>query len=347
MNNSGKSEKRRFTLLFIFSVLLTLLATAAIEVVLWFILLRVGVFKLIDDNPALYIALMFIAGSVIIGSFVSIIFSRFILKPINILVDGINNLAKGKYDTRVEIGKNRVAKSLGESFNILANELQNTEMLRSDFTNNFSHEFKTPIVSVYGFAKILNKGNVPEEKQKEYLNIIEKESERLSSMATNVLNLTKLENQNILSSKNKFNLSEQIRTCFLLLEKKWTAKNLNPVLDFGEYMINANEEMLKQVWINLIDNAVKFATPDTDLEITIAEADGTLSVTVSDFGKEIPEDQLDKIFNKFYQTDSSHATEGNGIGLSIVKKVVTLHDGTVTAQSANGKTAFTVKLKTI
>ena len=345
MKNLDDNQKRgRVSVLFVLSVFLTLVATALIEVVVWFILLQVGVFENIDTNPAFYIALMFIAGSIIIGLFMSFIFSRFVAKPANTLITGINDLADGKYGTRIDLGKNHVVKKLNESFNALANELQNTEMLRSDFTNNFSHEFKTPIVSIYGFAKILNKGGVSPEKQAEYLGIIETEAERLATMATNILNLTRVESQTIISGKTRFNLSEQIRKCVLLLEKKWTNKKLSPDLDFDEIYILADKELLKQVWINILDNAIKFAKGGTNLTIGIKAENKTVAVSITDYGKEIPQDQIKKIYDKFYQTDKSRSIEGNGIGLSIVKRVVTLHNGTVQAVSENGKTTFTVTL---
>lgn len=131
-------------------------------------------------------------------------------------------------------------------------------MLRSDFINNFSHEFKTPIVSIAGFAKLLRRGNLTDEQKEEYLEVIEEESLRLSAMANNVLNLTRVENQTILTEVTRFNLSEQIRGAVLLLAEKWTPKNLYMDMQFGEHMICANEELLKQVWINLLDNAIKF-----------------------------------------------------------------------------------------
>lgn len=141
----------------------------------------------------------------------------------------------------------------------MAEELENTQMLRSDFINNFSHEFKTPIVSIAGFAKLLRRGNLTDAQKEEYLAIIEEESLRLAAMATNVMNLTKVENQTILTDLTTFNLSEQIRACVLLLEEKWSRKELDLDLEFPEYTIRANEELLKQVWINLLDNAIKYS----------------------------------------------------------------------------------------
>ena len=167
---------------------------------------------------------------------------------------------------------------------------------------------------------------------------------RLSAMATNVLNLTKVENQTILTGVSLFNLSEQIRNCVLLLEHKWSKKNITPELDFGEYYINGNEEMMKQVWLNLVDNAVKYGDEGTAMRIDITETESSIFVSVSDTGVEIPPESKDKIFRKFYQVDESHSSEGNGLGLAIVKGIVKLHNGDVTVLSGNNKTVFTVSL---
>jgi len=166
----------------------------------------------------------------------------------------------------------------------------------------------------------------------------------LSTMASNVLQLTKVENQTILTDVSKFNLSEQIRSSVLLLEEKWTSKNIDLQLDFDEYTIEANEELLKQVWINLIDNAVKFVPINGTVILEIIDDGELFTVNISNTGSEIPEDKRERIFNKFYQVDESHATQGNGIGLAIVKRIVELHNGSITVKSENNLITFSVVL---
>lgn len=260
----------------------------------------------------------------------------------------MNRLASGDFQARLKFGRlltsHPAFAELTDSFNKMAEELGNTEMLRNDFINNFSHEFKTPIVSVAGFAKVLKRGGLTPEQQAEYLNIIEAESLRLSYMATNVLNLTRIENQSILTNVSRFNLSEQIRSCILLLEHKWAPKELEWKLDFGEHEICGNEELLKQVWINLIDNAVKFSAHGDIVEIRLAQKEQEIRVSVINSGPEIPAEAREKIFNKFYQADESHSSEGNGVGLAIVKRVAQLHGGRALVRSQGGITEFTVEL---
>jgi signal transduction histidine kinase len=261
----------------------------------------------------------------------------------------MNRLASGDFKTRLSygepLGNHPTVREITDSFNRMAEELEHTEMLRSDFVNNFSHEFKTPIVSIAGFTKLLKKGNLTEEEKAEYLDIIEEEALRLSAMATNVLNMTKVENQTILTDTNEYNLSEQIRSCVLLLEKRWTDKNIEFSLEFDEEEICANEELLKQVWLNLIDNAIKYSPEYGFITIRIRKDDEDwYRVTVGNSGAEIPEDKQKKIFEKFYQVDESHSSEGNGIGLAIVKRIIELHGGKVSVECAHGITTFLVKI---
>ncbi|MBR4256794.1 MAG: HAMP domain-containing histidine kinase [Clostridia bacterium] len=344
-------RKYRFSLALMFSgiVLAVLLLTSVIVAVVVFYLVYRGTLKIGDNELDFgsFILVMTLLnlgiGFVIYGST-----SRFSLIPINRILNAINKVAAGDYTARVTF-KNPFAKipTINEytnSFNAMASQLEMNKVVHTDFINNFSHEFKTPIVSIAGFAKLLRREDLPEEKRKEYLQIIEEESVRLAQMAENVLNLTKVENQTVLSDVSEFNLSEQIRNSFLVLEAKWVKKNLEPVLLFDEYDVQANEELLMQVWINLIDNAIKFAYEKSEIQVSIDKKTNGYEIKVSNFGDTIPEESLGRIYDRFYQADSSHSTEGNGVGLAVVKKIVDLHKGEINVRSENNTTVFTVFL---
>lgn len=304
------------------------------------------------NNPGpLQVLLLMCLVSALMGLIAAFTLSRIPLKPVNHLIAQIDRLASGDFTARLRfsppIEHTPTFQELSDSFNKMANELEHTEMLRSDFINNFSHEFKTPIVSITGFAKLLKKGNLSEAQKREYLDIIEAESLRLSNMATNVLNLTQVENLSILTNISAFNLSEQLRSCILLFESKWEQKGISFDIDFDEYEILANEELLKQVWINLLDNALKFSPPGGRIQLRIQEHKDKLTVAISNTGLAIPPESQNKIFNKFYQADESHSAEGNGIGLAIVKKVMELHHGSIFVQSEKDYTTFIAKLPKI
>lgn len=354
MKDRVKKEKRRInialTILFAIVIFCTVVVAVILSGIALYLLIHFQIIEAKGDYLTDVRHIIWYMGfiCVVVGSVLTMLTTTILLHPLQRMIRRIRNLSAGEFKTRLYFGnplkKHPTFAALSESFNILAEELENTEMLRSDFVNNFSHEFKTPIISIAGFAKLLKRGNLSEKQKREYIDIIEEESLRLSYMATNVLNLTKVENQTILTDVTTYNLSEQIRSCILLLENRWMKKRLEFSLDFEEYEIQANEELLKQVFINLIDNAVKFSPEQGLIVIKIEEQGAGYIISISNSGEEIPKESLGKIFNKFYQADESHASEGNGVGLAIVKKIVELHKGDVSVECENGTITFKIQL---
>ncbi len=277
---------------------------------------------------------------------ISVSLSRSKLRPMNDLIGAMDQVAHGDFSVRVE--REGVPGTMGDvidSFNCMAGELGGIEMFRKDFINNFSHEFKTPIVSIRGFAKQLERDDLTDEQRREYAHIIVTESERLANMSSNILLLTKLENQQIITNKSEYQLDEQLRNCILLLEKQWSAKEIELVLNLDEVAYVGDEEMMSHVWVNLINNAIKFSPNGSALELSCSKEDGQILVVIRDHGEGMTAETQKRIFEKFYQGDSAHATEGNGLGLSLVKRIVDLCGGKIDVESALGKgTAFTVHL---
>lgn len=311
-----------------------------------YLLIRLGA---MGERPtAEQTILVFGAISLPTGLLVSFAISRVLLKPINTLISRMNALAEGDYAVRIHPGPfwRRLSpiREVSDSFDRLAQELEGTQMLHRDLINDFSHEFKTPIMSIAGFAQILRSGTATPAQQREYLDIIERESLRLSQMATSVMALTRVESHSVLTDVEEYDLSEQIRSCILLLQPKWEEKQIEFSLDLPDRKIRANEELMKQVWIDLLDNAVKFSEGSGRIWVTIGREKEQVTVAIRNQGPQIPPGKQDKIFRKFYQADESHAAEGNGIGLAIVKRVVDLHGGQVAAASREGSTTFTVTL---
>ena len=286
--------------------------------------------------------------SAVVGAGLTLLLSRIPLKPIRDLIEAINQLADGNFKVRIHLDLNREFERLSESFNRMAQELENTELLRSDFINNFSHEFKTPIVSLRGFAKILKNDSLTKEERDEYLDIIISESNRLSQLSTNVLNLSKIEKMSILSDMESFDLSEEVRQSVLLLESKWQKKNLELFIDMDELEYHGNKALLNQVWINLIDNAIKFSPQNGKIKLKLHRKKDQVVFQILDNGCGMDEETKNHIFDRFYQGDSSHTAEGNGIGLTVVEKIVHLHKGQISVVSEAGiGTTFTVNLPII
>ncbi len=330
--------------------LLTLFITAILALTFLIVMLvmlvlsALNVIQLPEYSNFAVPTFVWIIACLVIGVVTTALVSHVPLRPLQRLMDGMNRLAQGDYSTRLIDHHSSIGARIADSFNTMATELESTEMLRADFVNNFSHEFKTPIVSILGFAKLLKRADLPPEKREEYLDIILSEATRLTDMSENALNLAKIEKQAILTDVHSFNLSEQIRTCILLLQKKWEGKQQEISFDEYEYHCLGNEEMLKQVWINLLDNAIKFTQEGGCIRVTMEQHQDALSVSVFSPGEPVDQETRKRIFEKFYQGDTSHATEGTGLGLAIVQRIVQLHKGTVAASYQDGCNVFTVTL---
>lgn len=341
----NKKPLRTISLIFTVSIFLIMLTIMSLQGLLmyayWRFWLQVNV-----PVPQLWRPIPLLAVlSAFVGTGLAILVSRIPLKPIRLLIEAINQLAQGNFHVRIHLDTTEEFVRLSESFNRMAQELENTELLRSDFINNFSHEFKTPIVSLRGFAKLLKSPDLTPTERNEYLDIIIHESNRLAQLSSNVLNLSKIENLSILSDMKSFNLSEEIRQSVLLLESKWQKKELSLIIDMDELDYYGNKSLLNQVWINLIDNAIKFSPEKGKIRLKLQKQMDKMVFQIMDNGCGMSRETEERIFERFYQGDTSHTEEGNGLGLTVVKKIVELHGGRITVRSEDGfGSTFTVIL---
>ena len=280
----------------------------------------------------------------------SIVINRNVFTPLRKLTRLTEQVAKGNYDVSVDGITNIFTEksdlgNLVNAFEDMTHELSSTEIFRNDFIHNFSHEFKTPIISIRGFARQLYKGNLTPEQQNEFAKIIMDESEHLANMSSNVLLLSKLESQEIVSDKEVFSLDEQLRTCMLMMEEQWSEKNLTIDMDLDEIEYYQNKDLLYHVWMNLFSNAVKFTKENGTINVQCHTASDAVFVVVSDNGIGMNEETKKHIFDKFYQGDTSHATAGNGLGLSLVKRIIEMMGGRISVESNLGKgSTFIVSL---
>ena len=289
--------------------------------------------------------LLLLIVSLFSGLILTAVINRILLRPMATLAAAINQLGKGNFKTRIHLDSLKELSNISNSFNSMAEELENTEILRTDFINNFSHEFKTPLSSLKGFAKLLKDPDLTKEERDEYLDIIIQEAGRLSTLSGNILNLSKVEKMTIITEQKTFNLAEQIRRSILLLEPKWSKKDLSLDIDLEEISFTSNPDLLNQVWVNLLDNSIKFSPEGASLSVRLFRSKGGICFRLEDHGCGIPEESLYHIFDKFYQADTSHTMEGNGIGLAIVKRILTLCGGSIEVDSRPGEgTAVAVRL---
>lgn len=332
-----------FLVLFVFFILLV---SGIVSGAISFAMLRSGIMPPLEATRFPVVFVFVIIFSLGIGTLMAMIGGTRELKPLRQLIAATREVAAGNFDVKVNINHGlRDFKILGDNFNEMTRELASIETLRNDFVGNISHEFKTPVVSIRGFAKLLKKGNLTEEQRDEYLDIIISESDRLTNLSSNVLLLSKLESSDQLVRKGAFSLDEQLRRTILLFETQLSAKQIELELNLNTADIVADEELLKHVWINLLSNAIKFSPEGGTISVEVGEACGQVEVSVADCGAGMDEDVRKHLFDKFYQGDPSRATEGNGLGLSLAQKIVELSDGEIAVESAPGKgTRFTITL---
>ena len=271
-------------------------------------------------------------------------------RPVKIITEATERIMQGDFSVRVEAmhgagmeGFNQIRTAI----NAMAKELSGTETLRTDFIANVSHELKTPLAVMGNYATMLQRPGITEEEKNEYARAIGDASRRLAQLITNILKLNKLENQQVFPKHTEFDLGEQLCQCLLQFEDAWERKDLQIETDIQEDVaIRSDEELLSLVWNNLFSNAMKFTPEGGTVGLGLREEGDWVVVTVSDTGCGMKPETGKHIFEKFYQGDTSHATQGNGLGLALVKRVVDILGGEIGVRSVYGQgSTFTVKIR--
>lgn len=306
---------------------------------LWFLLFKL---KFISTNPlGRHIPiLVFALGSLLLGTILAVYVGKLIIRPVQGICRAFDELSQGNFNVRVAEDEPLLEiREMAQQFNAMTYDLSHIETLRNDFVANISHEFKTPITAIEGYATLLQNHNLSTEKHDHYVERILENSRRLSSLSGNILLLSKLENQETVPTQTSYRLDEQIRKCILALENKWEPKEIEFDLDLPEIFYYGSLSLLDQVWLNLLDNAIKHSSHGGCIRISITEKNDSLVIVLSDQGCGMSEEIQKHIFEKFYQGDMSRKTEGNGLGLALVKRILDLCKGQITVTSFPGKGA--------
>ncbi|EFM11895.1 integral membrane sensor signal transduction histidine kinase [Paenibacillus curdlanolyticus YK9] len=275
--------------------------------------------------------------------------SRYVVRPVVKLTAATRRLAGGSYDIQLDVSRKDELGQLARDFENMAASLRQLDAMRQQFVGNVSHEIQSPLTTIQGFAQALQEGETPEADKRRYIQLIGEESRRLSSLSHQLLTLASLDNEGQQLKTAPYRLDEQLRQVLIMNERQWSAKSLELDLQLSEVIIDGNEGLLHQVWLNLITNAIKFSRAGGRLAVRLHEASGESVVTIEDQGAGISPEALPHIFDRFYKADAARSRAervgGSGLGLSIVHKIVLLHDGTVFAESEEGKwTRLTVRL---
>ena len=283
----------------------------------------------------------------LVGILVTSQLFKYFFNPIKKLRGAMDKVAEGDFSVRLEEkSSSKEILEIYTGFNLMAHELSSTEILQTDFVSNVSHEFKTPINAIEGYSTLLQDGENLSEDQKEYVDKILLNTQRLSSLVGSILLLSKLENQQIPTNQIEYRLDEQIRQSVVALESAWSQKDIELDVDLDRVSYLGNEQMMRHVWDNLISNAVKFSPQGGKVKLCLSQKARKLTFTVEDQGPGLSEEAQKHIFDKFYQGDSSHKQEGNGLGLALVKRILTIEKGQITAENIpDGGCRFTVTLR--
>jgi len=280
---------------------------------------------------ALITLAVFVGITIVIGT----IFISIYLRNIKALKNAMRQVASGNFDVKLKVDPHTEEGGLCSDFNKMADDLKRLESFKEEFIVNASHEFKTPLSTIRGYANLIAQGGLTEEEEKQYALCIDNEAEKLSKLTGNILKLSKLETQDIVFEMKTFDVAENIREAILSLQNQWEQKEIELDIDMQEGIeIVANEELLYQVWYNILDNAIKFSPEKSVIKVRAKEDDGKLKVCIRDNGPGMDEDTQKHLFDKFYQGDTSHHDEGNGLGLALVKKIVDFSEGHVWVESA-------------
>jgi len=283
----------------------------------------------------------------VIASICLIATSKPMVKRVLDLSLAAQEIARGNFNVRVsERDRYDEVYQLARDFNLMAEELRHNEYLRKDFISSVSHEMKTPLAVIGGYADLLKAPQLSDADRKEYVAVISREVARLRTMCGNMLNISRLNHCKILEGKSTYSLDEQLRQAILLLEAKWTEKDIAFDISLPEIQLFANEGLMQDVWINLLDNAIKFCNEDGRIGVHAGITSGnSVWVSIQDNGIGMSDENCKRIFEQFYQVEHSYSKEGAGLGLAIVKRIIELHNGNIRVVSRLGQgTTVTVKM---
>ena len=352
----SKKRKYKWTLRKYIAIvsILTFISSCIISTAITIGAIKIFYKEAITYEKLVLVCILILVLALIIAWFSLWVGAGHLTKPLIDVSNTVKQVAEGNFKvnikrrdtTKCEYEYINEVDELAKNVNKMVAELDGMDYMRKDFMSNVSHEIKTPIAAITGFTEILLDGSIDESERQEYLEVINKESIRISRLCENMLHMSRLDSQVIVANLQKIRLDEQLRKCIILLSEKWSDKEIDFSIDLEKVSIFSDYDMLQQVWINLIDNAIKYSGENCKIDISVKRLDDkSVKVSIRDNGIGIEEEKLHRIFDKFYQCEESHKKSGSGLGLSISKRIVELLNGTIECKSKKDSgTTFEVTL---
>ena len=340
----SKKRKYKWTLRKYIAIvsILTFISSCIISTAITIGAIKIFYKEAITYEKLVLVCILILVLALIIAWFSLWVGAGHLTKPLIDVSNTVKQVAEGNFKvnikrrdtTKCEYEYINEVDELAKNVNKMVAELDGMDYMRKDFMSNVSHEIKTPIAAITGFTEILLDGSIDESERQEYLEVINKESMRISRLCENMLHMSRLDSQVIVANLQKIRLDEQLRKCIILLSEKWSNKEIDFSIDLDEVNILSDYDMLQQVWINLIDNAIKYSRENCKIDISVKRLnDKSVKVSIRDNGIGIEEGKLHRIFDKFYQCEESHKKSGSGLGLSISKRIIELLNGTIECRS--------------
>jgi len=343
----NKNKYIGFSLIGFFLFFLTIMVTSTSTILVYY-------FASKNTNNTWFVVLS-VLGIIIFGamlcSLIDILRRKTMIeKPVQMILDATEKISSGNFNVKLyplhEYNKYDQYDIIFDNINIMTKELSKNEILKNDFISNVSHEIKTPLSVIQNYSKALLNDGLSNEKRKEYLKGLTIQTKKLSNLISNILKLNKLENQQILPEIEKINLDELLRVSILEFENLFEKKEIEVICDIEEVKLYSSKSLLEIVFNNLISNAIKFTENDGQIVVSLKQNKTHAIIKIKDNGCGISKEVGEHIFEKFYQGDTSHSSEGNGLGLALVKKVIDILGGEISIESKVGVgTTFIIKLK--
>lgn len=289
---------------------------------------------------------MFISVTITVILFI-ILIEKLIIHRVKELNNATEEVILGNYDFQLEVNQKDEISNLSINFNKMIRDLHSNEYLNKEFVRNFSHELKTPLSAIIGYAELVRDSDLDSDVSKEYLRIIIDEATRLSLLSKDMLAISLVDSKTIIKQSDKFNIAEQIRNVILIMQLDWEGKNLDLNLDLENIDYVSNKELTYQVWTNLINNAIKFSYQDKELLLRLYKDNENIIFEITNEGVVISKDEQDRVFDLFYISDKAKNKHSSGVGLTLTKKIINKLNGEISVSSYNGKTTFTIILPVV